>query len=288
MARKRFHARTRYVKVAESILWEAWPNDVLAAFVRLMAYLNGRWASDQKTARDAGKAAISSIDLQAITGKHRADVALKSARRLADFASMSVERRGDVTLIDWPKFAAFQGYGRHEAASEDDTEDDPSPKKEKVPAKARSRSPSGAAIQFAEDYRRALQRTGNMRRKLTDSAFDRWKVEADRMLRRDGIELEEARELCAWIFRSEDEEARFWRATARSVPNFRRNYDQINAQRERAEGGRDARGEGARAAARIARRRGLDAGGDGGPVVDVRGDAGRLPAPEEPGGGDDA
>lgn len=76
--------------------------------VRLMAFLNTRWARDGISDEEAGRCAISCIDVMAISGKRRADVARKSLRHLADVLSMSVEQQGDVTVIDWPKFATYQ------------------------------------------------------------------------------------------------------------------------------------------------------------------------------------
>ena len=108
--------RRGYVKIADAVVEEPWPNDVLAALIRLAAYLNRRWKNEKKSAGEGGRAAITNTTLQTITGKRRADVARKSAERLADFVSISVRHDGDVTLIEWPKFASFQGYADRDRA----------------------------------------------------------------------------------------------------------------------------------------------------------------------------
>lgn len=103
-------ARKRFFRVADSVLREPWDNDVLACAVRLMAYLNTRWARDQLDNEAAGSATVSIVDLMAITGKRRADVARKLAERLADVVSISIEHRGEVSLISWAKFPSFQKF----------------------------------------------------------------------------------------------------------------------------------------------------------------------------------
>jgi len=100
--------RKHWFKVADQILREPWDNDTLACAVRLMAWLNQRWARDRPGDAERARAVISQTDIMAISGKRRADVALKSLQRLADVVSISVERRGDVVSISWPKYAKFQ------------------------------------------------------------------------------------------------------------------------------------------------------------------------------------
>lgn len=147
----------------------------------------------------------------------------------------------------WPNSA--ESRSKKKKTKEEDEE-------ESLPPGTRKRAPSEDAVKFAQDYLDALKGTGNLRREVTEKTLAEWTVQADRMLRRDGVSLDEARSLCAWIFRSEDDEARFWRATARSVRNFRRNYDQINAQRERAKKGERRGGDVRSAIARVAERHG--------------------------------
>ena len=84
------------------MLRKAWDNDLLASMVRLMAYLSDRWARERVPHDEAGRAEISISDLMTITGKRRADIARKSAERWREVGEMSVQHRGDVTVILWP------------------------------------------------------------------------------------------------------------------------------------------------------------------------------------------
>lgn len=102
--------RRRWFYVADSVLREPWPNDVLATFIRLLAYLNQRRSRDRLDPDAACQAVIGKADLMAITGKLRLDVARTSLSRLAHVTSTSVEHQADVTLISWPNCAEFQGW----------------------------------------------------------------------------------------------------------------------------------------------------------------------------------
>jgi len=84
-----------------------------------MAYLNQRWARDDIPHDEAGYAEIGINDLMTISGKRRPDVARTSAERWRDIAEMSVQHRGDVTVILWPKFAEFQEF-RSRTRGDDD------------------------------------------------------------------------------------------------------------------------------------------------------------------------
>lgn len=105
--------RRGYYKQPSSVWREDWSNDVLATIVRLQAYMEERWARDGIDASEAGRVEIPMSIVQTLTHKGRPDVAERLARSLADVATMSVERRGDVLSIDWPKFAEYQhNFGR--------------------------------------------------------------------------------------------------------------------------------------------------------------------------------
>lgn len=121
--------RKRYFRVADKIGRKAWTNDELASLVRLMAYLNTRWAREGIEGTEAGYAEVSATDLMAITGKRRADIARKSAERWRDIAEISVEHRGDVSVILWPKFAEYQQF------------DPPTPARVEPPPRPASRVP---------------------------------------------------------------------------------------------------------------------------------------------------
>lgn len=117
--------RKRYFKVADKVLRKAWSNDELASLVRLMAYLNQRWARDDIPHDEAGYAEIGINDLMTICGKRRPDVARTSAERWINVAEISVQHRGDVTVIFWPKFSEFQDF-RSRSRGDDDPYNVPS------------------------------------------------------------------------------------------------------------------------------------------------------------------
>lgn len=100
--------RKHWFRVADSILFEGWDDNQLATMVRLSAYLNTRWAREGRTPDEACRAVLDAADLAKITGKRRRDVALKSLQRLANVTAMSVEVRGEVAEIFWPKWSDFQ------------------------------------------------------------------------------------------------------------------------------------------------------------------------------------
>lgn len=190
------------------------------------------------------------LDYTLATPQRGAGAALAPSRHRA--SDSPVRRQYRVTIRNfqrkqWPYSA--ESRSKKKKKNEEDEE-------ESLPRGTRKRAPSEDAVKFAQDYLDALKRTGNLRRNVTEKTLAEWTIQADRMLRRDGVSLDEARSLCAWIFRSEDDEAHFWRATARSVRNFRRNYDQINAQRERAKKGGRRGGDVRSAIARVAERHG--------------------------------
>lgn len=114
--------RKRYFRVADSILREPWDRNTKLTLVLLMAYLNTRWARDGVDDKDAGRALLSQGDIAHITGYFRPDIARKSLERLAEVVSMSVERSGEFTLVNWPKFAEFQEYASRTRGSEKSNE----------------------------------------------------------------------------------------------------------------------------------------------------------------------
>ena len=71
--------------------------------------MHTRWARNGLSAEEASTITLTRSQLEATSGKRRADVARTSAERLADVLSISVEHRGDVTVIHWPKWAEYQG-----------------------------------------------------------------------------------------------------------------------------------------------------------------------------------
>jgi hypothetical protein len=102
--------RKHWFRVADAVLNKPWTNNELAALVRLMAYLNTRWARSGLDPDEACEADIPTVAVMQITGRGRADVARSSLERLAILAGISVEIKPEVCSIKWPKWAEFQEY----------------------------------------------------------------------------------------------------------------------------------------------------------------------------------
>jgi len=105
------HARKAWVKVETRLVHEELTRDQVTTLVFLLCHMNDRWARDGKSPEEACHTVLDKPTMMRISGKHRADIALKSLRCLADVVSMSVELRGDFVLIHWPKFAETQNLG---------------------------------------------------------------------------------------------------------------------------------------------------------------------------------
>lgn len=121
--------RKHWFKVADSVLREEWSNDTLATHVRLMAWLNQRWARDGIEHEKAGSAVIGGFDAMAITGVKRAHVALQRLASHPLVAGLTSARASLVgvcpssgallentqsptaVLLEWSKFSEFQEYG---------------------------------------------------------------------------------------------------------------------------------------------------------------------------------
>ena len=146
-------------------------------------------------------------------------------------------------------------------------------------------TPSPEAIEFARKFRASLKARTPDTKLPSESAFERWIVEADRMYRLDDRQHEEAEELARWLFNDTGDDAAFWRANVRAVPKFRTRFEELREHRARGErkGKTDGRSNIRDAAEAVARRRGLIRGGAGEEDPAFRSDAGGLPGGEKPG-----
>lgn len=127
--------RKHWFKVADSVLREEWSNDTLATHVRLMAWLNQRWARDGIEHEKAGSAVIGGFDAMAITGVKRSHVALQRLASHPLVAGLTSARAALVgvcqssgallentqsptaVLLEWSKFSEFQEYGSRSPGS---------------------------------------------------------------------------------------------------------------------------------------------------------------------------
>lgn len=101
--------RKNWFKVADSVAFEDWPNDVAATFLRLGAYLNTRWARDGRLAVDRGRTTLSSAVLQQLTGSGSLARARRVLHELATHITLVIDEQGTSTVVEWSKYAEFQG-----------------------------------------------------------------------------------------------------------------------------------------------------------------------------------
>jgi hypothetical protein len=109
--------RKPYCRIETSLYREAWPGDLKLALVNLVMLMCDRWARDRLTTEQAIQVVLSKAQVAEVSGKHRTDVASKLLQRLADVASISIERQGDFTAIRWPKLAETQGWASRDRAN---------------------------------------------------------------------------------------------------------------------------------------------------------------------------
>lgn len=102
--------RKRWFKVADSIAVEPWSNDATAAFVRLAAHLNTRWARDGIDGPEAGRAVLRPGILLSLTGCGSVARGRRVLRELATHITLTVDEQGVNTVLEWRKFPVFQGY----------------------------------------------------------------------------------------------------------------------------------------------------------------------------------
>ena len=132
--------RKHYFRVADSVLRESWTNDDLATLVRLMAYLNQRWARDGLTSSQACRATLSAQDLMAVTGSQRLLTARSRLSIAVASVSVRTSIRGAYTDIHWPKYAEFQGLPSEVGAKSGKTQGN------SVPESRPLRNPQSATI----------------------------------------------------------------------------------------------------------------------------------------------
>jgi len=142
--------RKHWFRVADSILNETWDAKTTHTIVRLMAFLNGRWAREGLDASEAAEAIIDGRTALWITGERREHLALKRIFDLPIEASIANLETGVVVVdevrrsdgqrlsgaldadwerarrlleslkkptriaLSWPNFADFQGFTTRE------------------------------------------------------------------------------------------------------------------------------------------------------------------------------
>lgn len=101
--------RRPYHRAADSLLHEPWTNDQLAFVCRLSALMHERWRTSRLTFEQASTVLLGPTDLMKVAGKLQPSAARALAERVAALVSCSIEARGALFEIKWPKWAEFQG-----------------------------------------------------------------------------------------------------------------------------------------------------------------------------------
>lgn len=91
--------RKHWFRVADSVSHEPWSNDVAAAFMRLGAHLNTRWARDGRSAADACRDRLSVGVAMSITGARSFQAAVERLAELASHVSIEIEVHGRMPLV---------------------------------------------------------------------------------------------------------------------------------------------------------------------------------------------
>jgi hypothetical protein len=186
--------RKRWFRVYDKVLRKQWSNDELATVVRLLAYLNGRWAREGVDNAEAGRAEISALDVMVISGKRRLDVARKSLERVSELAEMSLQHRGDVSVIIWHKFPELQGMV---SPAEDSGEKSKAPKK--PPPRHATRDTRHATAEEAEEESAAGARAASPAEPSRDPEASERPVDPRALLNLLGRESGEPDEKAAWL-----------------------------------------------------------------------------------------
>jgi len=102
--------RKHWFRVQDSILHEPWPLEVVGLSVKLMAYLNTRWAREGLTPEEACKAVLSPEALLALTVSRQITRAERVLDALVTRTGLVVEKFGESYSLFWPKFSEVQGF----------------------------------------------------------------------------------------------------------------------------------------------------------------------------------
>lgn len=243
--------RRRFFPLYTSLYREPWPREWKLALAMLGMLMTDRWAGDRLTDEQATRARLSEADLLEVTGCPDASQATRMLRGISREVSFKIKRfRNGYCEIHWPKFlnslvsrrplGAQPTPAQCPADPPSSTSTSTSTKKKREPK--HSESSVGAAqfpdaLQFAEDFRVALELANPDFKAPTPSAFAGWVTQARLLIEERG--LERAREVARWLFdkSAPSKDAEFWRGVIFGVPKFREKFDQLAA-KQRSHNGR--------------------------------------------------
>lgn len=153
-------ARKHWFRAADSLLRENWDDAMLATWVRLLAFLNSRWARDGIATQNAGWVILRPRDIAFITNRARAAHGEPILRRLAADGALTMRQPGagdswtpskgggDLT-ITVPNYAKFQGLSSRSGAIQGPSRPPPHTPPQDAPAPAPAVEPEGPKRQRA-------------------------------------------------------------------------------------------------------------------------------------------
>lgn len=100
--------------MADKIIRERWSNDHLALAIRLLGYLNARWARDGLTPSESCQALIGPAMLAELAGCQSLVRARSILSGLAARSSLTFDAFGADTRVVWAKYAEYQGLTARE------------------------------------------------------------------------------------------------------------------------------------------------------------------------------
>ena len=113
--------RKHWFKVADSILREPISPEDRGIIVGLLAVANQRWARDGLSPEEAGQIALTPAELHLVTGRERSRAGLARLRHGLRTTSATISCETGYVLVEWPKFAEFQGLTTLEPGSSRET-----------------------------------------------------------------------------------------------------------------------------------------------------------------------
>lgn len=113
--------RKAWLKLPDSVLREPWDDATLATMVRLMSFLNTRWARDRLSSEEAATAFLTPQDAMLVTSTTNATRARRRLRELPERSGAQTLEIVEATVgrltgvrVSWPEFVEFQGYPERE------------------------------------------------------------------------------------------------------------------------------------------------------------------------------
>lgn len=242
--------RRPYAHLSDSIWREPWPTRAKLSVYNLIAYLHERWRTDRLDARTMFPLKIGWREAGLIFGGNSRAATLQGVLQVGCCITCSWVATDQHLEWSWPKWLQEQGL----IPDERPTNAPPNPNP-RTSSSEESDAPTGARREPVKSVRkkepepiteeaRALTRGFLDSRAApfpaskppTPSAYAKWELEMDRLLRIDSRTPDQVIVLTRWLFdptSRASSDAVFWRANIQSVPKLREKWDQLEACRLR-------------------------------------------------------